>query len=107
MSRKDMSREPMNLETELKAALQRQNPSPGFANRVVAAAVPRKRTPVAVWALAMAAILVAGVAIRYEYQQRRAEHATEQTLLALRITSEKLNVARAKVLKIEVPEKGN
>jgi hypothetical protein len=96
----------MNLETELKAALRRQNPGPGFANRVIAAAVPRRRTPIAVWAAAMAAMLVAGVALYNEYQQRRAERATEQVMLALRITSEKLNVARAKVLKIDAPEKG-
>lgn len=101
-----MKLEPMNLETELKAALRRQNPGPGFANRVAAAAAPRKRTPIAVWAAAMAAMLVAGVALHNEYQQRRAERATEQVMLALRITSEKLNVARAKVLKIDVPEKG-
>ena len=95
----------MNLETELKAALRRQNPGPGFANRVVAAAAPRKRTPLAVWALAMAAMLVAGVAINTEYQHRRAEQATQQVMLALRITSEKLNVTRAKVLRLDAPEK--
>lgn len=95
----------MNLETELKAALRRQNPGPGFANRVVAAATPRKRMPVAVWAAAMAAMLVAGVAIHTEYQHRRAERASQQVMLALRITSEKLNVARAKVLRLDAPEK--
>jgi len=101
----------MNLETELKAALRRQNPGPGFANRVVAATVPRRRTPIAVWAATMAAMLVAGIAINNEYQHRRAERASEQVMLALRITSEKLNVVRAKVLKLETPEedleKGN
>ena len=96
----------MNLETELKAALRKQNPSPGFANRVVAAAVPRKRTPMMVWAAAMAAMLMAGVAIHNEYQHRRAERASEQVMLALRITSEKLNVARDRGLKID-REKGN
>jgi hypothetical protein len=94
----------MNLETELKAALKRQNPGPGFANRVVAATVPRKRTPMAVWAAAMAAMLVAGVAINTEYQHRRAERAGEQVMLALRITSEKLNAARAKVLRLDALE---
>ena len=95
----------MNLETELKAALRRQNPGPGFTQRVVAAAAPRKRAPLAVWSAAMAAMLVAGVAINNEYQQRRAERATQQVMLALRITSEKLNVARAKVLRLDVPER--
>ena len=71
----------MNLETELKAALRRRNPPPGFATRVVAAAVPRRRTPIAVWAAALAAMLVGGIAINQEYQQKRAEKATEQALL--------------------------
>jgi hypothetical protein len=96
----------MNLENELKAALRKQNPSPGFAERVVQAAVPRKRTPMAVWAAAMAAMLVAGVVIRQDYQQKQAERATEQVMLALRITSEKLNMARNMVLRTE-REKGN
>jgi len=91
----------MNLENELKTALRRQNPSPGFADRVVRAAVPRKRTPVTVWAAAMAAMLVGGVAIHHEYQQREAEKVTRQALMALRITSEKLNMARDRVLRIE------
>ena len=91
----------MSLETELKAALRRQDPGPDFATRVVAAAVPRRRAPIAVWAAAMAALLVGGVAIRQEYRQRQAERATQQVLLALRITSEKLNVARDRVLKID------
>jgi len=96
----------MNLENELRAVLRRQDPSPGFAARVVQAAIPRRRTPIAVWAAAMAAMLVAGVAMNHEYQQRRAERATQQVLLALRITSEKLNVARDRILKID-REKGN
>jgi hypothetical protein len=96
----------MNLENQLKAALRTQNPSPGFAERVVQAAVPRKRTPMAVWAAAMAAMLVAGVVIRQDYQQKQAERATEQVMLALRITSEKLNMARNMVLRTE-REKGN
>ena len=91
----------MNLETELKAALRRRNPPPGFANRVVAAAAPRRRAPIAVWAAAMAATLVGSVAVYHEYQQKQAERATQQVLLALRITSEKLNVARDRVLKID------
>ena len=96
----------MNLENQLKAALRKQNPPPGFAERVVQAAVPRNRTPLAVWAAAMAAMLVAGVVIRQDYQQRQAERAREQVMLALRITSEKLNMARNIVLRTE-REKGN
>jgi hypothetical protein len=60
----------------------------------------------AVWAAAMAAMLVAGVVIRQDYQQKQAERATEQVMLALRITSEKLNMARNMVLRTE-REKGN
>ena len=97
----------MNLENELKAALRRQDPSPGFANRVIARSRPRRKAPLVAWAAAMAAMLVGGIAIHQEYQQRQAERAKEQTMLALRITAEKLNFARAKVLKIEAPEERN
>ena len=60
----------MNLENELKAALRRQNPPPGFATRVIARSQPRRRAPLMAWAGAMAAMLVGGIAIHHEYQER-------------------------------------
>lgn len=96
----------MDLEHELKTALARKEPDPGFANQVLDAirsekqSTKRERRP---WrALAAAATLAAilgGVAGQQAAQQaaeRRAEgeRAQEEVLLALRITSEKLRTAQ-------------
>jgi len=100
----------MHLEDELKKALQRQDPSPGFAARVAARVeaqaktgnirqMPRPRWRMA-WAAAIAAILTLGVVVTSEYRRMRAERETEQAILALRITAEKLNLARTKVLEV-------
>lgn len=85
-----------DFEAQLRAALSRQEPSPGFAERVIAQAQPR-RAPSRLWALAVAAVLVAGIFVYRDVQQRRAEAAREQTLAALRITVEKLNRVQAKL----------
>jgi len=103
------------LEQELRAALQRQEPPDGFADRVLALAaeqearhernlwtrfkqlfaVPRLR-----WAAAVVAVLViaSGVGIRVEEQRRaEGEAAKRQVMLALRITSEKWQVAAKEI----------
>jgi len=95
----------MNLEDELKAALRREDPSPDFARRVVtrAKAAPRSNRPPfrMMWAAAIAALLVIGFSASYEYRQMQAERASRDAVIALRIASEKLNLARDRVLRRE------
>ena len=83
----------MNLEDELRAALRREDPSPGFAQRVLAEriAARAKTNPVRkpwmprmVWAAALAAMLVIGFTAVSQYrQQQKAERAAGQAVLAL------------------------
>lgn len=101
----------MNIEDQLKQALQRQEPSPGFAKRVIAQAQPapvvRKR-PIRTWGPAIgaiAAVLVAGVGIEEHRHQQKAEQAREQAELALRIAAEKLVAVQSKVF--QTLDRGN
>ena len=93
----------MNLEDELRAALRREEPSPGFTERVVARARPRKRVgvlrPRFAWALAMAAMLAILIGVTAEIRQQKAERAGRDAVVALRIAAEKLNATRAKALR--------
>jgi hypothetical protein len=95
----------MNLEDELKAALRREDPSPDFARRVVARAkaTPRSNRPIfrMTWAAAIAAMAIVGLSGVYEYRQMQAERASREAVIALRIASEKLNLARDRVLRRE------
>ena len=54
-----------------------------------------------IWAVAMAAMLVIGFTAAYEYRQMKAERASRDAVIALRIAAEKLNMARDKVLRRE------
>jgi len=96
----------MNLEDELRAALRRADPSPGFTKRVVARAQSKPalkapRRPVMIWAAAMAAMLMIGLTTTYEYRQMKAERAAQEAVMALRIAANKLNMTRDKVLGLE------
>ena len=95
----------MKLEDELRSALRRETPSPGFAQRVVARAQssskPSRAIPRMIWAMALAAMLVIGFTSTYEYRQMKAERAGRDAVLALRIASEKLNLARDRVARRE------
>ena len=100
----------MNLDDELRAALRREDPSPGFARRVVARAkvkpapqswFPGSWFPRMMWATALAAMLVIGFGGISEYRERQAERAARQAVMALRIAAEKLNMTRDKVLRVE------
>jgi hypothetical protein len=53
------------------------------------------------WAAAVAAMLVVGFVGTSEYRDRKAERAGREAVLALRITAEKLNMTREKVLRRE------
>jgi negative regulator of sigma E activity len=104
------------LENELREALRREEPPPGFAERVLAAAEaqagPRQsvwdwfRMPAMRWALAAAACLAlaAGITAVREKRERemraRSEEAKAQVMLALRITGSKLHMVQAKVARI-------
>lgn len=89
-----------DFEDQLREALGRRDPAPGFAERVIARAnPPRRHLARQTWAVAaIAAMLVVAFFVNQEYQQRRAEDASRQAMLALSITSEKLNLLRSKVL---------
>lgn len=98
----------MHFEDELKKALRRQDPSPGFAARVAARVAethrPRWRMVPhwrAAWAAGIAAMVAVGLFVNAEYRQRRAEQAGREAVQALRIAAEKLNFARGKVLDLQ------
>lgn len=110
----------IRLEDELKSALQREEPSADFAARVLARvkrfqqappplrarwrtkligffAMPRLRWGIVSVAMILA-LLIGGLQYRsYRQTQREGELAKEQVLLAFRITSAKLSIARKKV----------
>lgn len=91
----------MNLEEQLKLALQRKEPPPGFRNRVLAATRRPRRHPYrSLAAAALLTLLVGGTTAHYIEQRREGERAKEQVLLALRITSHKLRDTREHVLDI-------
>jgi hypothetical protein len=95
----------MNIEDELRAALRREDPSPGFAQRVVARTgskpTPRWAMPRLIWASAIAAMVVVGFAGMSEYREKKAERAGHEAVLALQIAAEKLNMTRDKVVRRE------
>jgi hypothetical protein len=95
----------MNLDDELRSALQRRQPSPDFTARVLArvaagsarpAVRPWPSRPVTRWVAALAAslLLTAGA---LEYRHHQGERAKAQVMLAVRIAGSKLNKAQKKV----------
>lgn len=89
-----------SLDDELRSALRREEPSPDFADRVLArvAATPARRVsrPWVRWVAPLAAALVLAAG-GLEYRQYQGERAKTQVLLALRIAGSKLNKAQKKV----------
>lgn len=92
----------MNLEDDLRRALRRESPAPGFASRVLRrierGEAPKRRQ----WWRAVAASLTLTAVLggwgAHEIHQRRAgEQAKEQVLLALRIAGEKVRYAQTEV----------
>ena len=95
------------LEDTLRQALRREEAPDGFAERVLA----RVASPVAKpgpwvwlrWAVAASLPLVLLLALQYNTERRRraeGELAKAQMLTALRITADKLEYAREKVLRV-------
>ncbi|MGA2132759.1 MAG: hypothetical protein ABSH50_10735 [Bryobacteraceae bacterium] len=90
----------MNLDDELRSALQRRQPSPDFTARVLARVAAESARPAVRawprWVAAMAAsLLLAAGAMEYRHYQ--GERAKAQVMLAMRITATKLNKAQKKV----------
>ena len=86
-----------DFEQDLRSALRREQPSPGFAARVVAGTGARVAPWRAGWlTAAIAACLLLSVG-SFEYRQYRGQKAKQQLLLALEIAGGKLNIAQRKV----------
>ena len=106
------------LERELKKALRRVDPPAGFAERVLARAAKEKdRAPVRIrfpwfgmiglrWAATCAlCVAVAVSAMVYQHdRQEKGERAKAQLMLALQITSSKLQIASENIRQISSPE---
>jgi hypothetical protein len=83
----------MNLETELRHALERESPPPGFSARVLARIQAEEAAPARSprrWIRAVAAsltltVLAGGWAAWQVHERREGERAREQVLLAMRI----------------------
>ncbi len=97
----------MKLEDELKAALRRQDPPAGFAERVIEQAgpartsfrpAPPKRRPHFWWPAFAAAAAAVVFSLSVEYRHRQEEEAGREAIVALRIASQKLNQVRDKVV---------
>jgi hypothetical protein len=105
------------LEDELKKALRRDEPSDGFAERILAAAADRKQSdwsrlfawPGLRWALGGAmCLMLAVIGIEYKRaqdEQARGRVAKAQLMLALRVTADKLQFAQQKVQKFDASSK--
>ena len=85
------------VETELRRAFQRKQPSAGFVDRV-GEAVRRGRTRKLQrqrWmAMAAAVVVLCGLGGGYWQMRREARHTVDQLNLAVQITGEKLNFVR-------------
>jgi hypothetical protein len=107
------------LEQQLKKALQCVEPPAGFAERVLARAArgekrnaePRpwlQRFGASGWRWAAVGALCAALAISglvyHRERQKQGEQAKEQLMLALRITSSKLQAATASVQNLSLPD---
>jgi hypothetical protein len=105
----------MNLEQQLRQALERRDPAAGFDRRVMSRVAKGPSAPPAsrarrngVVALPVAASLMLAFGAAYYVQQQRSADATaihsqqtvDDVVLALRIASEKVAAAQAKVEEI-------
>jgi hypothetical protein len=91
----------MNIDDELRHALQRESPPDGFRDRlmqrVTAAARPKPAS--SRWRVAAAVMLlttgtIGGITMHHIERQRQGERAREQVMLALHIAGKKVNYVR-------------
>jgi negative regulator of sigma E activity len=100
----------MTLENDLKRALRRQAPAPGFAGRVMQRieSEPAKKQRPVWWRAAAASVTLAailgGYATHKVAEHRRGERAKEQVLTAMRIAGEKVRYAQQEVRGIGATE---
>ena len=78
------------LEEELRSALSRRDPAPGFRDRVTANARRKQPLPMRRW-LALAASLLVLLGGGEAYRWRQGVEAKQQVLQAVRIAAVKLN----------------
>jgi hypothetical protein len=86
------------LDDELRVALKRGDPPPGFAGRVLARAESRRAR--GWWPAAAAAVLLLAGGLEFERERRMridGELAKKQVVLAIRIASTKLQVLKEKI----------
>jgi hypothetical protein len=94
----------MNLEDNLREALQRQSPPDGFGQRVAGRVLqarqdpPRRRSRLLWQAVSVAAAAALVLSISVQYRNLQEERAARQTIQALQIASEELYIVRDKVL---------
>jgi hypothetical protein len=95
----------MNLEDDLRRAMRRESPAPGFASRVLQR-IEREQTPrptrnpwrTVAASLTLTAILGGwGAHAVHERRQAEGERAREQVLLAMRIAGQKVRYAQHEV----------
>jgi hypothetical protein len=85
------------FEDELRSALRREEPAPGFAGRVLARTRSNKSPRHTGWiAGAVAACVLLSVG-GFEYRQYEGRKAKRELLLALEIAGSKLNIAQKKI----------
>lgn len=99
----------MSLEHDLKRALRRESPAPGFSARVLARIEQTEAAPRSNWWRAAAAsvtlaLLLGGYGTHKAIEYRRGERAREQVLEAMRIAGEKMSYAREEVRQIGTHE---
>lgn len=97
----------MSFENDLRGALRRQSPPPGFANRVLQRIErDERRTRPVWWRAAAASVTLAAVLGGYAVvrHQREGERAREELLRAMSIASEKVRYAQNEVRNIGTPD---
>jgi hypothetical protein len=87
------------LEQELRQALARKQPGPGFAGRVSRIAV-RRATRVPRLAATAAALLITVASSSFAYREHQGRVAKEHVMTAMRITAMKLNHIQARVKEV-------
>ena len=92
----------MNLDHDLKRALRRESPAPGFAGRVLSRIEqPQVRKRPIWWRAAAASVtlatLLGGYGAHKVAERREQEKAAEQVMLAMQIAGEKVRYAQQEV----------
>lgn len=97
----------MDIEQQLRAALAPREPRPGFDERVMTRLKVGKPAPVRnrwrVVAALAATVLAVTFGLQWQMEQQRQRRSGEQLLLALEITSSKLNRVQQKLVRPDTP----